>query len=36
MSPYLAEFLGTMLLIILGNGVVGGVTLRRSKSENAG
>lgn len=36
MSNYLAEFIGTMLLIILGNGVVGGVVLRGTKSENAG
>jgi glycerol uptake facilitator protein len=36
MSPYLAEFLGTMLLVTMGNGVVAGVTLKRSKSENAG
>jgi len=36
MSPYLAEFLGTMLLIILGNGVVAGVVLKGTKSENAG
>ncbi len=36
MSPYLAEFVGTMLLIILGDGVVAGVLLKGSKSENAG
>jgi glycerol uptake facilitator protein len=36
MSPYLAEFLGTMLLILLGNGVVAGVVLKGTKSENAG
>jgi glycerol uptake facilitator protein len=36
MTPYLAEFFGTMLLIVLGNGVVAGVTLRSSKAENAG
>jgi glycerol uptake facilitator protein len=36
MHPYLAEFVGTMLLIILGNGVVAGVVLKRTKSENAG
>lgn len=36
MSPYLAEFLGTMLLITLGNGVVAGVTLKGTKSQNAG
>lgn len=36
MSSYLAEFFGTMLLVILGNGVVAGVVLKRTKSENAG
>jgi glycerol uptake facilitator protein len=36
MNPYLAEFLGTMLLILLGDGVVAGVVLKRTKSENAG
>jgi glycerol uptake facilitator protein len=36
MSPYLAEFFGTMLLIILGDGVVAGVILKGTKSENAG
>jgi glycerol uptake facilitator protein len=32
----LGEFVGTMVLILLGNGVVGGVLLSRSKAENAG
>ena len=36
MSPYVAEFLGTMLLILLGDGVVAGVVLKDTKSENAG
>jgi glycerol uptake facilitator protein len=36
MSPYMAEFLGTMLLIVMGNGVVAGNVLRGTKSENAG
>ncbi len=36
MSPYLAEFIGTLLLVLLGDGVVAGVVLRKSKSENAG
>lgn len=36
MSVYLAEFFGTFLLILLGDGVVAGVVLRKSKSENAG
>ncbi len=30
------EFVGTMVLILLGNGVVGGVLLKHSKAENAG
>jgi glycerol uptake facilitator protein len=36
MNPYLAEFLGTMLIILLGEGVVAGVVLKGTKSENAG
>ncbi|MEM8524415.1 MAG: MIP/aquaporin family protein [Bacteroidota bacterium] len=36
MSPFLGEAIGTMVLIILGNGVVGGVLLKNSKAENAG
>ncbi len=36
MNPYLAEFLGTMLLIILGDGVVANVILNRSKGQNGG
>ena len=36
MSPYVAEFFGTMVLILLGNGVVAGVVLKGTKSENAG
>lgn len=36
MTPYVAEFLGTMILILLGEGVVAGVLLKDSKSENAG
>ena len=36
MSPYLAEFFGTMLLLILGEGVVAGVVLKGTKSESAG
>jgi glycerol uptake facilitator protein len=32
----LGEFLGTLVLILLGNGVVAGVLLRKSKAENAG
>jgi glycerol uptake facilitator protein len=36
MSPYLAEFFGTMLLLVLGDGVVAGVVLKGTKSENSG
>src|SRR4051812_42065534 len=36
MSPYLAEFLGTMLLVLFGDGVVANVVLSRSKGQNSG
>lgn len=36
MSPYLAEYLGTLILIVLGDGVVAAVVLKQTKSENAG
>ncbi|GAB6179679.1 glycerol uptake facilitator protein GlpF [Desulfotomaculum defluvii] len=36
MTPFLAEIIGTMILIILGNGVVAGVLLKKSKAENSG
>lgn len=36
MSPFLAELLGTMLLIVLGEGVVAGVVLNKTKSQHAG
>ncbi|HEY1946341.1 MAG TPA: MIP/aquaporin family protein [Bryobacteraceae bacterium] len=35
-AAVLGEFVGTMILILLGNGVVGGVLLTGSKAENAG
>lgn len=35
-SNFIGELLGTMMLIILGNGVVAGVLLNKSKAENAG
>jgi glycerol uptake facilitator protein len=35
-SPLLGEFLGTMVLILLGNGVVAGVLLKGTKSEGGG
>ncbi|RWY55516.1 MIP/aquaporin family protein [Mucilaginibacter gilvus] len=36
MSPFLAELLGTMLLILLGNGVVANVLLTDTKGNNSG
>ena len=36
MNPYLAEFIGTTILIIFGNGVVANVVLARTKGQNAG
>jgi glycerol uptake facilitator protein len=35
-SPLLGEFLGTMILVLLGNGVVAAVLLKRSKAEGGG
>ena len=35
-SRFVGEFLGTMMLILLGDGVVAGVLLKRSKSEASG
>ena len=35
-SPFLGEFLGTMILVLLGDGVVAGVVLKRSKAEASG
>jgi len=34
--PYLAEFIGTMLLILLGDGVVANVVLNKTKGQNSG
>lgn len=36
MTPFLAEFIGTALLILLGDGVVANVLLKGTKGENAG
>ena len=36
MLPYIAEFLGTMMLIILGDGVVANVNLNKSGMKGAG
>lgn len=35
-SPLLGEFVGTLILILLGDGVVAGVLMKGSKAENAG
>lgn len=35
-SPIFGEFMGTLILILLGDGVVAGVLLKRSKAENSG
>ncbi|HZJ16977.1 MAG TPA: MIP/aquaporin family protein [Chthoniobacteraceae bacterium] len=36
MNPYLAEFIGTTLLLIFGNGVVANVVLARTKGHGSG
>ena len=36
MNEYVGEFFGTLVLILLGDGVVAGVLLNRSKAQNAG
>ena len=36
MSPFLAELIGTMFIILLGNGVVANVLLAKSKGQNGG
>ena len=35
-TPVLGEFMGTLMMILLGDGVVAAVLLRRTKAENAG
>lgn len=35
-GPFLGEFMGTLVLILLGDGVVANVLLKRSKGENSG
>jgi len=35
-SPWFGEFLGTLILVLLGNGVCAGVTLRKSYAADAG
>ncbi|MBM3966170.1 MAG: aquaporin family protein, partial [Planctomycetes bacterium] len=36
MSPYVAEFVGTTLLILFGNGVVANVLLAKTKGHGSG
>ena len=36
MEIFVAEFIGTLILILLGDGVVAGVLLKNSKAENSG
>ena len=36
MKPFLAEFVGTAVLILFGDGVVAGVLLSKSKAQNSG
>ena len=36
MTPYIAEFVGTMILILLGDGVVANVNLNKSGMKGAG
>jgi glycerol uptake facilitator protein len=36
LTPFFGEFIGTLVLILLGDGVVAGVLLKRSKAENSG
>ena len=36
LTPFFGEFLGTVVLVLLGNGVVAGANLKYSKSENSG
>jgi len=36
MKPFAAEVIGTALLIVLGDGVVAGVVLNKTKAQNSG
>lgn len=36
MTPFLGELVGTMILIVFGAGVVGGVLMKKSKAEGSG
>src|SRR5437764_13797166 len=35
-GPFFGEFMGTLVLIVLGDGVVANVLLKRTKGENSG
>ena len=35
-SGFLGEFMGTAVLVLLGNGTVANITLKKSKAEGAG
>lgn len=35
-GPFLGEFMGTLILVLLGDGVVANVLLKKSKAENSG
>jgi len=35
-SPFFGEFMGTLVLVLLGDGVVAGVLLKKSKAESSG
>ena len=36
LTPWFGEFMGTLVLILLGDGVVAAVLLKKSKAENSG
>lgn len=36
MTPFIAELVGTMILIVFGAGVVGGVLMKKSKAQDSG
>ena len=36
MTPFIAEIIGTFILILLGNGVVANVVLKGTKGNNSG
>ena len=36
MSPFLAELVGTLVLVLLGDGIVANVVLKQTKGNNAG